>query len=178
LHPEEVSPYSEKALGAASRNITKTSIPGECLPREPLDEQLPEGIQMTNELLLPSVEERSVLWSELVAQAEAYIEEVESLPVAPTLNQADLNALLDTFPFVEPDSRINVFHRFTRELKRHQVHTPHPCYFGLFNPAPSFMGILGDCVAATLNPQRAAWSHSPLAVETERRLKGNWVRPC
>jgi glutamate/tyrosine decarboxylase-like PLP-dependent enzyme len=125
---------------------------------------------MTNELLLPSVEERSVLWSELVAQAEAYIEEVESLPVAPTLNQADLNALLDTFPFVEPDSRINVFHRFTRELKRHQVHTPHPCYFGLFNPAPSFMGILGDCVAATLNPQLAAWSHSPLAVETERRL--------
>jgi glutamate/tyrosine decarboxylase-like PLP-dependent enzyme len=53
---------------------------------------------------------------------------------------------------------------------RHQVHTPHPCYFGLFNPAPAFMGILGDCITATLNPQLAAWSHSPLAVETERRM--------
>jgi glutamate/tyrosine decarboxylase-like PLP-dependent enzyme len=127
-------------------------------------------IQMTNEFLLPSVEERSVLWSELVAQAEAYIEDVESLPVAPNLNQASLHALLDTFSFDEPDSRIDVLHRFTRELKRHQVHTSHPCYFGLFNPAPSFMGILGDCMAATLNPQLAAWSHSPLAVETERRL--------
>jgi glutamate/tyrosine decarboxylase-like PLP-dependent enzyme len=32
------------------------------------------------------------------------------------------------------------------------------------------MGILGDTITATLNPQLAAWSHSPLAVETERRL--------
>ena len=28
------------------------------------------------------------------------------------------------------------------------------------------MGILGESIAATLNPQLAAWSHSPLAVET------------
>jgi glutamate/tyrosine decarboxylase-like PLP-dependent enzyme len=125
---------------------------------------------MTTELLLPSPEERSALWSELVAQAEAYFGDVESLPVAPTLNQADLQALLDTFSLDEPGSRIDVLHRFTRELKRHQVHTPHPCYFGLFNPAPAFMGILGDCITATLNPQLAAWSHSPLAVETERRM--------
>ena len=125
---------------------------------------------MTTELLLPSPEERSALWSELVAQAEAYFGDVESLPVAPTLNQADLQALFDTFSLDEPGSRIYVLHRFTRELKRHQVHTPHPCYFGLFNPAPAFMGILGDCITATLNPQLAAWSHSPLAVETERRM--------
>src|ERR1035438_8350080 len=125
---------------------------------------------MTTELLLPSPEERSALWSELVAQAEAYFGDVGSLPVAPTLNQADLQALLDTFSLDEPGSRIDVLHRFTRELKRHQVHTPHPCYFGLFNPAPAFMGILGDCITATLNPQLAAWSHSPLAVETERRM--------
>jgi len=125
---------------------------------------------MTTELLLPSPEERSALWSELVAQAEAYFGDVESLPVAPTLNQADLQALFDTFSLDEPGSRIDVLHRFTRELKRHQVHTPHPCYFGLFNPAPAFMGILGDCITATLNPQLAAWSHSPLAVETERRM--------
>jgi glutamate/tyrosine decarboxylase-like PLP-dependent enzyme len=125
---------------------------------------------MTTALLLPSIEERSALWSELVAEAEAYIENVESLPVAPTLNQADLHKLLDTFSFDEPGSRIDVLRRFTTELKRQQVHTPHPCYFGLFNPAPAFMGILGDCITATLNPQLAAWSHSPLAVETERRL--------
>jgi len=125
---------------------------------------------MITDILLPSPEERSALWSELVAQAEAYFEGVESLPVAPPLNQAELQAVLESFSFDDPGSRIDVLHRFTRELKRQQVHTPHPCYFGLFNPAPTFMGILGDTITATLNPQLAAWSHSPLAVETERRM--------
>ncbi|MGA7635598.1 MAG: hypothetical protein WCB00_01630 [Candidatus Acidiferrales bacterium] len=73
---------------------------------------------MTTELLLPNVGERSALWSELVAQAEAYIGDVESLPVAPTLNQADLYTLLDTFSFEKPGSRTDVLHRFTTELKR------------------------------------------------------------
>lgn len=131
---------------------------------------------MTPESLLPGTEERSALWSELVAQAEAYFEGVESLPVAPTLNQDELHAVLDTFSFESPGSRIDVLRRFTRELKRHQVQTPHPCYFGLFNPAPAFMGILGDTITATLNPQLAAWSHSPLAVETERRMINAFAR--
>jgi glutamate/tyrosine decarboxylase-like PLP-dependent enzyme len=95
---------------------------------------------------------------------------VDALPVAPALNQSNLHSLLDAFSFDEPGSRIDVLRRITKELKTHQVHAAHPCYFGLFNPAPSFMGILGDCITATLNPQLAAWSHSPLAVETERRL--------
>jgi len=125
---------------------------------------------MTSDLLLPSREERTALWTELVAQAESYFEEIESLSVAPALSQAELKRLLDRFSFDEPRPRLDVLHRFTEEMKRHQVHTPHPCYFGLFNPAPAFMGILGESIAATLNPQLAAWSHSPLAVETERRM--------
>lgn len=125
---------------------------------------------MTADVLLPNREERATLWAEAIGQAESYFDGVESLPVAPALNQGELHALLDGFSFDKPGSRLDVLHRFTEELKRHQVHTPHPCYFGLFNPAPAFMGILGESIAATLNPQLAAWSHSPLAVETERRL--------
>jgi glutamate/tyrosine decarboxylase-like PLP-dependent enzyme len=131
---------------------------------------------MTADLLLPDREERTALWSEFVRQAESYFEEVESLPVAPALQQTELRELLEGFSFDEPGSRLDVLHRFTEELKRHQVHTPHPCYFGLFNPAPAFMGILGESIAATLNPQLAAWSHSPLAVETERRMIDEFAR--
>jgi len=131
---------------------------------------------MTVDVLLPSRAERTALWSEFAAQAESYFEEVESLPVAPALNRTELHELLDGFSFDEPGSRLDVLHRFTEELKRHQVHTPHPCYFGLFNPAPAFMGILGESIAATLNPQLAAWSHSPLAVETERRMVDAFAR--
>lgn len=122
--------------------------------------------------MLPEREERTALWSEFVRQAESYFEDVESLPVAPALEQSAILRILDDFSFDEPGAPIDVLHRFTEELKRFQVHTPHPRYFGLFNPAPTFMGILGESIAATLNPQLAAWSHSPLAVETERRLIG------
>ena len=48
------------------------------------------------------------------------------------------------------------------------MHTPHPSYFGLFNPAPTTMGIAADTLVAAFNPQLAAWSHSPFAVEAER----------
>ncbi|MGD0619685.1 MAG: pyridoxal-dependent decarboxylase [Bryobacteraceae bacterium] len=131
---------------------------------------------MSADLLLPSREERIALWSELVRQAESYLEGVESLPVAPALMQSELHKLLDGFSFDDPGSRLDVLRRFTEDMKRHQVHTPHPCYFGLFNPAPAFMGILGESIAATLNPQLAAWSHSPLAVETERRMVDAFAR--
>jgi glutamate/tyrosine decarboxylase-like PLP-dependent enzyme len=50
------------------------------------------------------------------------------------------------------------------------VHTTSPSYFGLFNPTPSFMGVVGDLLAAAVNPQLAAWSHAPAANEIEAWL--------
>lgn len=50
------------------------------------------------------------------------------------------------------------------------MHTSHSGYFGLFNPAPTHMSIVADTLVAAFNPQLAAWSHSPLAVEVERHL--------
>jgi chloramphenicol 3-O-phosphotransferase len=47
------------------------------------------------------------------------------------------------------------------------VHTGHPGYLGLFNPAPTFMGVIGDALAAAFNPQLAVRSHAPAAVEIE-----------
>lgn len=52
-------------------------------------------------------------------------------------------------------------------LTQFQVHTPHPRYFGLYNPRPNYMGIMADTLTAAFNPQLAAWSHAPAAVEIE-----------
>jgi glutamate/tyrosine decarboxylase-like PLP-dependent enzyme len=49
------------------------------------------------------------------------------------------------------------------------VHTDHPRYFGLFNPTATWPGVAGELIAAAVNPQLAAWSHAPLAVEAEKR---------
>lgn len=55
-------------------------------------------------------------------------------------------------------------------LEQFAVQTPHPSYYGLYNPRANFASILGDLIAATYNPQMAAWSHSPFAVEAENHL--------
>ena len=49
------------------------------------------------------------------------------------------------------------------------VHVAHPRYFGLFNPTPTFAGVLADALVAAFNPQLAAASHAPAAVAIERR---------
>ncbi|MGZ5233027.1 MAG: pyridoxal phosphate-dependent decarboxylase family protein [Burkholderiales bacterium] len=55
-------------------------------------------------------------------------------------------------------------------MRQWQTHTAHSRYFGLFNPAPTTMGIAGEALAAIFNTQLAAWSHGPFAVQTERYL--------
>jgi glutamate/tyrosine decarboxylase-like PLP-dependent enzyme len=53
-------------------------------------------------------------------------------------------------------------------LRRWQVQVTHPRYFGLFNPSVRFASVVADTLAATYNPQLAAWRTSPAAIEIER----------
>lgn len=57
-------------------------------------------------------------------------------------------------------------------LRHGIVHTGHPGYLGLFNPASSFMGMAGDTLAAAFNPQLAVVSHAPAAVAIEAACTG------
>lgn len=50
------------------------------------------------------------------------------------------------------------------------VRNDHPRYFGLFNPPPLPESVVGDLIAATINPQLAVDSHAPAATRIERRL--------
>ena len=47
------------------------------------------------------------------------------------------------------------------------VHTTHPGYLGLFNPAPTLPAEVADRIAAAFNPQICVWTHAPAAVEIE-----------
>ncbi|WP_431933028.1 pyridoxal-dependent decarboxylase [Nonomuraea jabiensis] len=57
-----------------------------------------------------------------------------------------------------------------RMLRQWGVHTTHPRYFGLFNPTPTWWDIAGEVLAAGVNPQLAAYTHAPAAVEMERHV--------
>lgn len=126
-------------------------------------------IAATPSLALDS-ETRNSLWKVVFDRIESYLQTVDELPVSPVLNVAGIRNFPESFNFAQPMAPEETFRLLASELIRGQVHTPHPQYFGLFNPAPATMSIAADALVATLNPQLAAWSHSPLAAEMERHL--------
>ncbi len=121
-------------------------------------------------MLRLEAERRRALWQRLIGAIEDYTEGVAALPVAPRLDPEALRAELARFDFGRPVAPEAALEAAVQGLTRHQVHAPHPRYFGLFNPAPTTMGIAGDALAAAFNPQLAAWSHNPFAAEVEQHL--------
>lgn len=115
-------------------------------------------------------EQRSGLWEQLSREIETYLSAVDRVPVAPRSRVEDLDALLGKFDFEKPVEPQRVLEIVTDALWTHQTHVSNPRYFGLFNPAPSMMGIVADALVAAFNPQAGSWKHSPFAVQTEHSL--------
>jgi len=120
-------------------------------------------------LTLPK-EQRLELWEQLIERLEGYFDSVAENPVSLRSDPGELRQLLMPFDFKRATSPEQAIDFVVDGLWRHQVHTSHPRYYGLFNPNPATMGIAGDLLTAAFNPQMAAWSHSPLACEIERHL--------
>lgn len=104
---------------------------------------------------------------------EQYTQTIATMRVAPELSQLMLarlrNSIAD-YSFDTPSEPLDAVRFAVEGLTTHHVHTPHPRYFGLFNPAPAQMGVVADALVAGFNPQMAAWSHSPFAAEIEAHL--------
>lgn len=121
-------------------------------------------------MLLLDAPVRERLWRRLAEIAEDYIEHVAEGRVTPELSVEKIRALLERYDFCTPQDPLEALDFAASSLQRFQTHTPHPRYFGLFNPAPTTMGIAADFLVAAFNPQMAAWSHSPFAAEVENHL--------
>lgn len=118
---------------------------------------------------MPS-EKRPALWKEASEIVERYLDNVAQLRVAPPLDVERLRSEMDSYTFAEPVHAETALRIAEQGLTGGAVHTPHPRYWGLFNPATTPASIAGDFLVAAFNPQIAAWSHSPWAAEVERHL--------
>jgi glutamate/tyrosine decarboxylase-like PLP-dependent enzyme len=124
-----------------------------------------------DEILGLQPEVRRQIWAQTVEVIERYYQDVGKGPTGPaTLDPGSLRGQLQEFTFAEPISPSRALQFAAEGLRKYQVHTPHPRYFGLFNPAPSAMGVVADALVAACNPQLAAWSHNPFANEVEQHL--------
>ncbi|MBD0371850.1 MAG: aminotransferase class V-fold PLP-dependent enzyme [Pyrinomonadaceae bacterium] len=120
--------------------------------------------------LMLDEEARAKLWSRLFEIIEDYMRHVHEARVSPVLDLEKIRALLAPFDFKSALEPLEAVERIVAGLWQYQVHTPHPRYFGLFNPAPTTASIAADTLVAAFNPQMAAWSHNPFAAEAERHL--------
>ena len=115
-------------------------------------------------------EKRIQIWETLIPELENFYDNTNDLDVSPELDKDKIAGFVRKFHsggIISPEVAIS---HVIEGLKNFSVHTPHPGYFGLFNPRPVFAGILADTITASFNPQMAAWSHSPFAAETEKYL--------
>ena len=61
-----------------------------------------------------------------------------------------------------------------RLLFDHSTFNGHPRFFGYITASAAPIGILGDMLAAAVNPNVGSWSLSPVATEVERQAV-RWV---
>jgi glutamate/tyrosine decarboxylase-like PLP-dependent enzyme len=115
-------------------------------------------------------EQRNSLWEHLIAKLEAWYGNTSSFRVAPGLSTEEIIHYINQYPIGIPVDAEKALDFVIEGLQKYAVHTPHPMYYGLYNPRTTFPSILGDTIAATLNPQLAAWSHSPFAAEVENYM--------
>jgi glutamate/tyrosine decarboxylase-like PLP-dependent enzyme len=120
--------------------------------------------------LVLDAEERARLWRVLTKTIDQYIAGVRELPVSREPEPEAVRALLGRFDFAHPIAAEEAVRLAADALARTQVHTPHPRYYGLFNPTPATVGIAADALVAAFNPQLAVWKHNPFAVEAERHV--------
>src|SRR5262245_6614095 len=93
-------------------------------------------------------EDRQRLWQELIQAIEDYAQGIAAHRVTPVLDPASLRRRLSLFDFEKPLDPVQALHVAVRGLWEDEVHTPHPRYFGLFNPAPTTMGIAAEALVA------------------------------
>jgi aromatic-L-amino-acid decarboxylase len=113
---------------------------------------------------------RNELWHHVLDTIETYITRVQRARVTPPSDPEAIRSLLSPMKFDRPMDPIEAVDFVRQGLWNHQVHVAHPRYFGLFNPAPTTMGIAADALVAAFNPQLATWNHNPFACEVEDHL--------
>jgi glutamate/tyrosine decarboxylase-like PLP-dependent enzyme len=104
---------------------------------------------------------------------------LESLPARPVTCDESPSALREALELTGPlpeqgtDPAI-LLERTAQRLFEHSLFNGHPRFFGYITAAPAPIGILGDFLAAAVNPNVGAWTLSPAATEIESQTV-RWI---
>jgi len=114
-------------------------------------------------------QERKEIWEFTIKQLENFYSNTEDYKAA---IYPDRKTVLESVVsnFENPRKTKEAISTVLDGLSKYAVHTPHPNYYGMFNPRANFPSIIADTITAVFNPQLAAWGHAQYAVEIEHLL--------
>ena len=112
----------------------------------------------------------------LVDQVAELLESVPLGPVTRDESPSTVRQALDlTGPLPESGTEPGALLEETaRRLFEHSLFNGHPRFFGYITASPAPIGILGDLLAAAVNPNVGAWTLSPAATELEAQTV-RWI---
>src|SRR6478735_5146176 len=99
-----------------------------------------------------------------------------SLPQRPVQLPEELRTFADLgepLPELGEDAA-TVLDNLCSQMVAQGFHVPSANYFGLMNPAPTYMAVLAEALVAALNPQLASLARSQLAARIERETV-RWI---
>jgi glutamate/tyrosine decarboxylase-like PLP-dependent enzyme len=112
----------------------------------------------------------------LVDQLAGYL---DSVPLGPVTRDESASAVRDALDLTSPLPELGsdpglLLEETTKQLFAHSLFNAHPRFFGYITAPPAPIGILGDFLAAALNPNVGAWALSPAATEIESQTV-RWI---
>ncbi len=114
--------------------------------------------------------QRKEILNTVLDKVEHFYANTKDYSTTPDLHLEEIRNLVETPDLILGNKPNEAIEHIINGLENYSVHTPHPNYFGLFNPRANFAGIIADFITASYNPQLAAWSHAPFAVEAEAHV--------
>ena len=104
---------------------------------------------------------------------------LESMPHGPVTHNESPSAVRDALDLTGPlpESGMDpaaLLERTAQLLFDHSLFNGHPRFFGYITAPPAPIGILGDFLAAAVNPNVGAWTLSPAATEIESQTV-RWI---
>jgi glutamate/tyrosine decarboxylase-like PLP-dependent enzyme len=116
---------------------------------------------------------RRALGYKLIDQIDRYFASLHELPVQLPLEQRTFEPLRNPLPEVGSDAE-RILDDICSQMIAQGFHVPSGNYFGLMNPAPTYIGVLAEALVAALNPQLASMARSQLASKIEQETV-RWI---
>jgi aromatic-L-amino-acid/L-tryptophan decarboxylase len=104
---------------------------------------------------------------------------LEALPLGPVTRDQSPSAVREALNLTDPlpESGMDpglLLEQTAQLLFTHSLFNAHPRFFGYITSPPAPIGILGDLLAAAVNPNVGAWTLSPAATEIESQTV-RWI---